>query len=128
MNHLTELFLLLFLGLTFIQSGLEKAFDFKGNVAWLKTHFANTFLANIIPLCLSIILVLEIIASILAIAAIVTLYQSTDKHLAVWCGIISSITLLLLLFGQRVAKDYDGARTIVIYLIPTIFLLYILSK
>jgi hypothetical protein len=26
----------------------------------------------------------------------------------------------MLLFGQRLAKDYDGARTIVIYFIPAV--------
>jgi hypothetical protein len=37
---------------------------------------------------------------------------------------VSCVTLLLLLFGQRVAKDYDGARTIVIYLIPALIGVY----
>jgi hypothetical protein len=37
---------------------------------------------------------------------------------------VSCVTLLLLLFGQRVAKDYDGARTIVIYLIPALLGVY----
>ena len=39
-------------------------------------------------------------------------------------GVMSCVTLLLLLFGQRIAKDYDGARTIVIYFIPAILAVY----
>jgi hypothetical protein len=39
----------------------------------------------------------------------------------------SCITLLMLLFGQRLAKDYDGARTIVIYFIPAILAVYWLN-
>jgi hypothetical protein len=35
----------------------------------------------------------------------------------------SCITYLLL-FGQRLAKDYDGARTIVIYFIPAVMAVY----
>jgi len=31
------------------------------------------------------------------------------------------------LFGQRLAKDYDGARTIVIYFIPAVMLVNWLS-
>ena len=31
--------------------------------------------------------------------------------------IIGSIALLILLFGQRVSKNYDGAKTIAIYFI-----------
>jgi len=40
---------------------------------------------------------------------------------------VSSITLLMLLFGQRLAKDYDGARTIVIYFIPAVIAVYWLN-
>jgi len=35
--------------------------------------------------------------------------------------------LLMLLFGQRVAKDYDGARTIAIYFIPAVILVFLLQ-
>ena len=42
-------------------------------------------------------------------------------------AILAAITLLMLLLGQRVAKDYAGAQTIVVYLIPTIFLLYLMQ-
>jgi hypothetical protein len=37
-------------------------------------------------------------------------------------SVLSSITLLSLLLGQRVAKDYAGAQTIIIYLIPVVLL------
>ncbi|MDX1365844.1 MAG: DoxX family protein, partial [Arenibacter latericius] len=33
----------------------------------------------------------------------------------------------MLLLGQRIAKDYDGARTIAIYFIPTVFLVFLLQ-
>jgi hypothetical protein len=33
----------------------------------------------------------------------------------------------MLLFGQRVAKDYEGARTIAVYFIPSIFLVFLLQ-
>jgi hypothetical protein len=33
----------------------------------------------------------------------------------------------MLLFGQRLAKDYDGARTIVIYFIPAVMAVLLLS-
>jgi len=42
-------------------------------------------------------------------------------------AIVSCITLLLLLFGQRLAKDYDGARTLVIYFIPAVLAVFLLS-
>ena len=38
-----------------------------------------------------------------------------------------SITLILLLLGQRLAKDYDGARTIAIYFVPSVLAVWWLS-
>lgn len=126
MNYITEILILLFLAVTFLQSGYDKITDWKGNVDWLKSHFANTFLGNKVPFSLGIILILEIIASILALAGIWFLFNDC-KEIALYSAIISCITLLLLLYGQRIAKDYDGARTIVIYFIPAIFLVFLLK-
>jgi hypothetical protein len=42
-------------------------------------------------------------------------------------AVFSCITLLMLLFGQRLAKDYDGARTVVIYFIPAVMAVYWLN-
>lgn len=126
MNYITEILILLFLAVTFLQSGYDKITDWKGNVGWLKSHFANTFLGNKVPFSLAIILILEIIASILALAGIWFLFNDC-KEIALYSAIISCITLLLLLYGQRIAKDYDGARTIVIYFMPAIFLVFLLK-
>ena len=38
-EYASELILLLFLALTFLQSGAEKFFDWQGNIGWLKGHF-----------------------------------------------------------------------------------------
>ena len=114
------------MAVTFLQSGYDKIIDWKGNVGWLKSHFANTFLGDKVPFSLGIILILEIIAGILALAGIWFLFNDC-KEIALYSAIVSSITLLLLLYGQRIAKDYDGARTIIIYFIPTIFLVFILK-
>ena len=50
------------MAVTFLQSGYDKIIDWKGNVGWLKSHFANTFLGDKVPFSLGIILILEIIA------------------------------------------------------------------
>jgi hypothetical protein len=53
--------------------------------------------------------------------------QHVTKGLGYYGAIVSCITLLLLLFGQRLAKDYDGARTLVIYFIPAVLAVFLLS-
>ena len=127
LDHITEIILLLFLAITFLQSGLDKILDWKGNIYWLKSHFSKTFMANMVEVNVAIILILETIAGLLAIIGIYQLLVNDNASLGFYASILSAITLLLLLFGQRVAKDYDGARTIVVYLIPTLFTLYILQ-
>ncbi|MGB6267706.1 MAG: DoxX family membrane protein [Olleya sp.] len=126
-NNITEVLLLVFIAITFLQSGLDKILDWKGNIAWLKGHFSKTFMANIVPLNLVIILVLEVVAGVLAIIGLFTIITDANTCFGFYSAILSAIILLLLLFGQRVAKDYDGARTIVIYFIPTIITLYLLK-
>lgn len=127
MNHITEIIILVFLAITFLQSGFDKIADWKGNIEWLKSHFADTILKNRVPFSVGLILTLEMIAGILAIIGILSILINQNTEIALLSGIISCITLLLLLLGQRLAKDYDGARTIVIYFIPTIFLVYLLQ-
>ncbi|HLV50341.1 MAG TPA: hypothetical protein VKY44_00125 [Flavobacterium sp.] len=127
MNYIVEIILLIFLAITFLQSGYDKIADWKGNVSWLKSHFANTFLADKVPFSVGIILILEIIAGIFALIGIATLLINSSKEFAFLSAVFSCVVLLFLLFGQRIAKDYDGARTIVIYFIPAVFLVYLLN-
>src|SRR5690606_10168880 len=125
-NNSTSIIILLFLIITFIQSGIDKITDWKGNIAWLKEHFKNTYLKNFISVALGKILILELMAGVLCAIGVYKLILENTTTFAFYGAILSCIVLLALLFGQRVAKDYDGARTIVIYFIPAAFLVYIL--
>lgn len=126
LNYATEILLLLFLIITFLQSGLDKMLDWNGNISWLKSHFSDTFLKNMVLLLITIILVIEMVAAILCIVGIYQIIMMDNSTYALYGAILSCIALLMLLFGQRVAKDYDGARTIAIYFIPAIFLVFLL--
>ena len=114
---------LLFFAITFIQSGYDKIMDWKGNVGWLTGHFANTPIKNMVPQSLLIILVLEVLAGALSIVGAIEIFINDGRDFAFVATILSCVTLLFLLLGQRLAKDYDGARTIVIYFVPAILLL-----
>ena len=127
MNNITEILLLAFLIITFLQSGLDKILDWKGNVSWLKEHFSKTFMANMVPLNVAIILIIEMIAAILCLLGVYELIMNDDKLFGLYGASLSCVALLMLLFGQRIAKDYDGARTIAIYFIPAIFTVFLLS-
>jgi len=127
-NNATEILLLLFLVITFVQSGLDKILDWGGNLSWLKGHFAESPLKNLVPLLLGIILIVEMITGILCAIGIYQLASLGESALAFYGAILACVALLMLLFGQRMAKDYDGARTIAIYFIPAIFLVFLLQS
>lgn len=118
------LILLAFLAITFLQSGYDKIADWNGNVSWLKGHFSQTFLKNQVPFALLTVLALEIVAGVLSIVGIAENLMSGATRMGDYACMVSCVTLLMLLFGQRIAKDYDGARTIVIYLIPALIGVY----
>ncbi|WP_296146344.1 DoxX family membrane protein [uncultured Flavobacterium sp.] len=127
MNNAASILILVFLAVTFLQSGYDKVTDWQGNVGWLKGHFEKTFIKNHVPHSLMLILVLEIIAGILCVAGIFQLLLNDTRMYGFYGAVFSCITLIFLLFGQRIAKDYDGARTIAIYFVPAILGVYLLQ-
>ncbi|MTH17892.1 DoxX family protein [Flavobacterium sp. LC2016-01] len=127
MSNVASILILAFLALTFLQSGYEKIFYWKDNVEWLKGHFANTPLKNQVPLALLHLLILELISGILSVVGAIQLLLNSGREFGFYGAIFSSISLLMMLFGQRLAKDYDGARTIVIYFIPAVMAVYWLN-
>ena len=126
-SYITEILILLFIIITFLQSGIDKIMDWKGNTGWLKEHFSKTFLAGQVPLMLAIVLILELITGILAIMGVVQIISSANLIMGLYACILGAITLLMLLFGQRVAKDYPGAFTITGYFVVVILGVYIFS-
>lgn len=126
-TNLPVYLILVFTLITFLQSGLDKLFDWKGNYGWLTGHFKGTFMGGMVSLLLGIILVLEVITGLLALAGIFTLWANDDYTFSIWALGLAATTLLMLLFGQRIAKDYAGAFTIVGYFIVVIFGLFLVT-
>lgn len=128
LSYATEILLLLFLIITFLQSGIDKIFDWKGNLSWLKGHFEGTPLKGLVPILLATVLLAEIAAGILCTIGIYQLVINGNKSMALYGAIMSAVSLLMLLFGQRMAKDYEGAKTIAVYFVPAIFLVFLLQQ
>ena len=126
-SNATPILLLLFLTITLLQSGIDKIMDWKGNVTWLKDHFSKSIFNGMVPLLLGIVLLTEMVSGILCSIGIFQFISEGASQYAFYGALLSAITLLFLLIGQRVAKDYEGAKTIVVYFIPTIFLIYLLQ-
>lgn len=126
-SNATEILLLVFLTITFLQSGIDKLLDWKGNLGWLTGHFSKSIFKGTVPVLLSIVLVLELLSGILSGVGIFQFAVNGESIFGFYGAMLSAVTLLMLLLGQRVAKDYEGAKTIVVYLIPTVFLIYLMQ-
>ena len=127
-KHITEILALLFLIVTFLQSGVDKVTDWKGNLSFIKEHFKNSPLKNSVPLLLAVILVLELLAGAIMFVGIFHLATTGNSEMALIGTVLSAITLICLLIGQRLAKDYAGAMTLAVYFIITIFTMYLLNR
>lgn len=127
-NYPTEVLVLLFLIVTFLQSGIDKLLDWKGNVSFIKDHFKNSPLKNNVPLLLAIILVLEIVAGFLMLFGVYQLYTSGVKEIALLGVELSAVVLIFLLIGQRLAKDYAGAMSLGVYFIIILLGVFLLNS
>ena len=127
-NYPAEVLILFFLIVTFIQSGADKLIDWKGNISFITGHFKNSPLKNSVPALLAIILVLELVAGAVMIVGAYQLYTSEAKEIA-FLGIeLSAVTLIFLLIGQRLAKDYAGAMTLAVYFLIAVFGAFLLNS
>ena len=127
-NYPTEVLVLFFLTVTFIQSGIDKLLDWKGNLSFITEHFQNSPLKNSVPLLLAVILILEIVAGLLMSFGIYQLYTSGAKEIALLGTELCAVVLIFLLIGQRLAKDYAGAMSLAVYFIITLLGVYLLNK
>lgn len=111
----------------FIQSGLNKVIDWKGNLEWLTGHFASSFLAKTVPLLLATLTIVEIAAGAVSAVGVVEVVLYKTFCSAFLGTLLCAISLIMLFFGQRIAKDYAGAGGLVPYFILAIINLYFLA-
>jgi uncharacterized membrane protein YphA (DoxX/SURF4 family) len=116
-----------FLAILFLQSGIDKVVDRRGNLEWLKGHFSKSPLAGVVPLMVIVITILEIAAGALSAIGCALITFSGESMVAFYGAVISAISILALFFGQRLAKDYAGAAVLVPYFLLTLVAIYLLA-
>jgi DoxX. len=122
-RHLPVLFCALLVSILFIQSGLDKFFDWKGNLGFLTDHFSKTFVAGTVPVMLAVITVMELASGVLSAVGIIYWFATGSTSLMFWAGAFGAASISALFFGQRIAKDYPGAAVLVPYFILMIILM-----
>jgi len=126
-THLLQILVSAFLAILFLQSGIDKVVDRRGNLEWLKGHFAKSPLAGLVPLLVSVITILEIAAGALSAVGCALIILKHDSALAFYGAVLAAISITALFFGQRMAKEYAGAATLVPYFLLALSALYILA-
>jgi len=117
-----------FLAILFLQSGIDKILDRRGNFEWLKGHFAKSPLAGIVPLLLISLTILEVAAGALSVVGCVLVIVLKDSTIALYGAILSAAAITALFFGQRIAKEYAGAAVLVPYFLLTLVAIYLLAQ
>jgi len=115
--ELVQILIGAFLGICFIQSGLDKVTDWKGNLSFLTDHFSKTFFKNTVPLLLIVITILEVAGGLLCFIGVAYGIIYHDFNFLLYGLLLCGINLVALIFGQRFAKDYAGAAVLVNYFI-----------
>src|SRR2546423_4884601 len=127
-TYLLQLLSSAFFGILFLQSGIDKVVDRRGNFEWLTGHFAKSPLAGMVGVLLAIITILELGAGALSAVGCVMIIITHDSTLALCGAILSGLAVLALFFGQRMAKDYPGAAVMVPYFLVVIAAINWLAK
>jgi hypothetical protein len=125
--HITQVLASAFLAILFLQSGIDKVIDRCGNLEWLKGHFAKSPLAGLVPIMVTIITILELVAGVLSAVGCVVILVNRDSTFAFYGAVVAAVSIVALFFGQRVAKDYPGAATLVPYFLLSLAAIYLLA-
>lgn len=117
-----------FLAILFLQSGIDKVADRRGNREYLDEHFAKSPLARTVGPMFAVITILEVSAGALSGVGCVLLVLTRDPTVAFLGAVVAGINLCALFFGQRVARDYAGAAALVPYFLLVLSGIYLLAE
>ena len=123
-----QIFVSAFLAILFVQSGVDKIVDRRGNLEWLSGHFSKSPLAGMVPALLIAITILELAAGVLSAVGCLLVILLKDSTIAFYGAILSTAAVTALFFGQRMAKEYAGAAVLVPYFLLTLLAIYLLAQ
>lgn len=117
-----------FFAVLFLQSGLDKVFDFKGNLAYLSGHFEKSPLRSMVPMLLGVITLFEVATGVFcALGAVASLAGELEILAVAGLG-LACATLIMLFTGQRLAKDYAGAAVLASYFAVALIGLWLMPR
>jgi len=127
-ENLEALLIVLFLIVTFGISLIEKLANLKETISYISEIFKTSFIRNFVKPLITILMLLEVLTLFFLVVGIFQLYFQNEKEMALLGIVFSCFSIIYMLIGQRIAKDYPGATSLTIYFILSIFGIYILSS
>ncbi len=118
------LFTGVFFSILFIQSSLDKLFNWKSELEFNKNHFEKSFLKSTVPLMFTVLTLMEFSSGLLSAAGVCMLLSTGEACVSFIAACLCGTTFLCLFFGQRVAKDYAGAQSLVSYFMVALIAIY----
>lgn len=117
----------LFLAILFLQSGIDKIVDRRGNLDYLKAHFSKSPLAATVAPMFVTMMILETLSGLLSGMGFLLVVFRNNSTVAFCGAVLSGVSLCALFFGQRVAKDYAGAAVLVPYFLLVLVAIWLLG-
>ncbi|MBL8941105.1 MAG: DoxX family membrane protein [Archangium sp.] len=116
-----------FLAVLFLQSGLDKVFDWKGNKAYVTGYLEKTPFRPLSGFLFFVITVLEVLAGVFSAAGTLATLLLRETGLGLVGAFLAASSILSLFLGQRLAKDYASAAAMVPYFLTTLLALVLLG-
>ncbi|MFN4145350.1 MAG: DoxX family protein [Runella sp.] len=119
---LAQILFAAFNGILFTQSGLNKVFDYQGNLSYLRDYFKASPFASWVGVLMPTITVLEVAAGGVSLLGTVLLLLDHDSGSTFGAVgmLLGAVSMTSLFLGQRIAKDYAGAAGSVPYFLMTV--------
>ena len=116
-----------FLAILFLQSGLDKVFDWSGNKAYVKGYLDKTPMRRFSGFIFFVITVLEVLAGVVSAAGVLSTVLLRETGLGLFGAFLAASSIVSLFMGQRLAKDYASAAGMVPYFLTTLVALVLLG-
>ena len=123
--HIIAASISVFLGIVMTQSGFDKIFNWEGELDFIMGKFSKTPLANFSTFGLIQVTIFEILSGLLSLfGALMVLFYNEESY-GILGLLFAAASLSILMLGQRISKDYEGAAVLVPYYVLTMFGLFI---
>jgi uncharacterized membrane protein YphA (DoxX/SURF4 family) len=116
--NIPVIIVLIFHSIVFLQSGIDKVTNWKGNLEFTTQTLSEKFPKPMVVFALLSVLLFEAFGGLFSIISVVMNLIGIYYLIYAQIGLLMcGIALLILMLGQRLSQNYVDAKTIAIYFI-----------